>query len=73
MIYSLILLLSHAMKYTVVFETRPRNSIGNFYPHAVEVEAKSRGEAGWLAMDACHAKNLETRFPISYKEIVDKE
>lgn len=73
MIYSLILLLSHAMKYTVVFETRPRNSIGNFYPHAVEVEAKSRRESYWLAMEVYHAKNLETRFPISCKEIVDKE
>ena len=67
------LLSYHVMKYNVVFEVRPRNAIGSFYHHAVEVEALNRGDAGWRAMEACHAKNLETRFPISCKEIVDKE
>ena len=73
MSFFVFLLSSQIMKYNVVFETRSRNSIGAFYPHSVEVEAKSSGDAGWRAMEACHAKNLETRFPISCKEIVDKE
>ncbi len=61
------------MKYNVVFETRSRNAIGYFYPLLVEVEANGKEEALQLAMEKCHAKNLETRFPISCKEIVDKE
>jgi hypothetical protein len=61
------------MKYIVVFETRSRNAIGCFDPHTVEVEASNKEEACRLAMEACHARNLETRFPISCKEIVDKQ
>lgn len=61
------------MKYNVVFETRSRNAIGNFYPSIVEVKANDKEEALYLAMEECHAKNLETRFPIHCEGIVDKE
>jgi hypothetical protein len=58
------------MKYNVGFETRSRNAIGNFYPFSVEVEANNEEEAYRLAMEKCHAQNLETRFPIWCKECV---
>ena len=59
------------MKYNVVFETRSRNAIGYFYPFSVEVEANNQEEAYRLAMEKCHALNLETRFPIRCKECIE--
>ena len=61
------------MKYIVTFETRSRNAIGGFGLHTVEVEAPNKEEACRLAMEACHARNLETRFPISCKEVIDEQ
>jgi hypothetical protein len=37
------------------------------------VKANDKEEALYLAMEECHAKNLETRFPIHCEEVVDKE
>lgn len=59
------------MKYNVVFETRSRNAIGYFYPFPVQVEANNQEEAYRLAMEQCHARNLETRFPIRCEECVE--
>lgn len=61
------------MKYNVTFETRTHNAIGYFYPFSVEVEANNEEEAYHLAMEKCHARNLETRFPIRCKEYIDEE
>jgi hypothetical protein len=59
------------MKYNVVFETRSRNAIGYFYPFHLQVEANNQEEAYRLAMEQCHARNLETRFPIRCEEYVE--
>jgi len=60
-------------QFLVVFETRQAGAIGEFSRSAATVEMHqssfSEAEVCRTAMGQLHAKGLETRFPVSVKEI----
>jgi hypothetical protein len=60
-------------QFLVVFETRQAGAIGEFSRSAETVEMHqssfSETEVCREAMRQLHAKNLETRFPITVKEL----
>lgn len=60
-------------QFLVVFETRQAGAIGEFSRSAATVEMRqssfSEVEVCREAMRQLHAKGLETRFPVSLKEV----